>query len=133
VTAAARLLLREHDMRDADASRETNDLDENMVDQLAACGVLEEVAALYLDEAVTLLSRIEAACESRDGGELARAAHALKGASGSVGARRVMLLCAEIERAARRDPAEEAFEATTRLEGVLVAATNSLARRAGLS
>ncbi|HVZ70844.1 MAG TPA: Hpt domain-containing protein [Polyangia bacterium] len=106
------------------------DFDDEMMEQLASCGLLEEVASLYVAEAAMLLARIHAACVARDAAALGRAAHALKGASGSVGARRVMLLSAEVERAVKTGREDEAFDGTEGLEAALGVAMRSLARHA---
>ena len=63
--------------------------------------ILAEVVAIFLDEAPRQLEALSLALESRDAAELARVAHALKSASGNVGAVRVVKLCKEIERVGR--------------------------------
>jgi two-component system sensor histidine kinase/response regulator len=59
--------------------------------------ILAEVVAIFLDEAPRHLNELSRATESHDGAELARVAHALKSASGNIGAVRVVRLCKELE------------------------------------
>ncbi|MEQ1806159.1 MAG: response regulator, partial [Burkholderiaceae bacterium] len=60
--------------------------------------VLAEVIAMYLDEAVRHVARLQAALTSRDAGEIGRAAHAFKSASLNVGATQLGELCRTLER-----------------------------------
>ncbi len=60
--------------------------------------VLAEVIAMYLDEAVRHVARLQAALTARDAGEVGRAAHAFKSASLNVGAIQLGELCRTLER-----------------------------------
>ena len=60
--------------------------------------VLDELIGIYLDESPNHLASLSAAALCRDGGELARAAHAFKSASQNVGARQLGELCRQLER-----------------------------------
>jgi len=60
-----------------------------------------EVIALFVADAPRRLEAIEAAVASRDSESLSRAAHALKGAAGNIGAVAVQAACASLEADAR--------------------------------
>ena len=60
--------------------------------------VLAEVIAMYLNEAVRHVARLQAALTARDAGEVGRAAHAFKSASLNVGAIQLGELCRTLER-----------------------------------
>jgi HPt (histidine-containing phosphotransfer) domain-containing protein len=59
------------------------------------------VAALYLEHAPELLSRLRQGADSGDWSILASTAHALKSSSGSIGASALAARCRELETAAR--------------------------------
>ena len=59
----------------------------------------QELGALYLATADLYLARMAAALEGHGGGDWSSAAHALKGASANLGARRVAALAAAAEKA----------------------------------
>jgi len=63
--------------------------------------LLPQVLRLFRAEAAQQLAALQAAAAAGDTGTLARAAHAFKSASYSVGARRVGELCAMLETQAR--------------------------------
>ncbi len=60
--------------------------------------VLDELIGIYLDESPNHLAHLKATALRRDGGEMARAAHAFKSASQNVGARQLGELCRQLER-----------------------------------
>ena len=64
----------------------------------AGGAVLAEVIAMYLDEAVRHVARMQAALTARDAAEIGRAAHAFKSASLNVGAFQLGELCRSLER-----------------------------------
>ena len=64
----------------------------------AGGAVLAEVIAMYLDEAVRHVARLQAALTAHDAGEIGRAAHAFKSASLNVGALQLGELCRSLER-----------------------------------
>ena len=64
--------------------------------------MVDEVIALFLQDAPAQLSAMRAALAAGDAAALRHAAHSLKGSSGYLGARRLMALCAEVEQSARR-------------------------------
>jgi CheY-like chemotaxis protein len=60
--------------------------------------VLDEVIAMYLEEAPQHVARLQAALEAQDAAELGRIAHAFKSASQNVGATQLGDLCRQLER-----------------------------------
>src|SRR5262249_12698710 len=60
--------------------------------------LLEKPAKFFLTDLPRLLTRIRTASKAGDGEELAKAAHALKGAIGNFGAARAVTAAAELER-----------------------------------
>ena len=69
-----------------------------MADDAFVAGIVEQ----YLTEAAASVADIEAAVTAGAAARLAEAAHSLRGASATIGARTVSALCAEIEELARR-------------------------------
>jgi two-component system sensor histidine kinase/response regulator len=72
--------------------------------QLSAPGqpdVLRDVLQLFLSDAPMRLQAIDAACASGDAAALQRAAHTMKGASGTIGATRLQQACRRLEELAR--------------------------------
>ena len=78
--------------------------------------ILAEVVGIFFDEAPRHLASLQAAYRSRDGGALARAAHAFKSASGNVGAVRVVALCREIEQIGRSGKPADALPLLQQIE-----------------
>jgi len=68
--------------------------------------MVDEVIALFLQDAPVQLSAMRAALGAGDAAGLRHAAHSLKGSSGYLGARRLMALCAEVEQSARQGSLE---------------------------
>jgi HPt (histidine-containing phosphotransfer) domain-containing protein len=66
----------------------------------------------------------------RDGADVARAAHGLKGSSSTLGAARVSDLAARIERAGREGRVDEAAELLERLAPAVTAASDALSAAA---
>ncbi|MCX8157936.1 MAG: PAS domain-containing protein [Verrucomicrobiae bacterium] len=60
-----------------------------------------ELFGLFLTDAPKYLGRLQAGLEARNGGELAAAAHALKGAASNLGLRRLAACCADLEKAGK--------------------------------
>jgi len=82
--------------------------------------LLQKLAKLFLADLPKLAARIKTALASRDGGELAKAAHALKGSVGNFGAAKAVEAASEIERHGRSGVLSAAQEAWVRLELELV-------------
>ena len=59
--------------------------------------VVREVLTVFLDDGPTRLRAIDDAIRSRDGRAVQHAAHALKGAAGSIGATALQARCRELE------------------------------------
>ncbi|MFO1399832.1 MAG: Hpt domain-containing protein [Steroidobacteraceae bacterium] len=78
--------------------------------------LLPQLLRLYREQAPAQLATIRAAGAAGDAAEVARAAHALKSASFSVGARRVGELCAALEAEARGGAVGDAAGATQALD-----------------
>ena len=78
-------------------------LDPSVIDNLRQLNregepdVVHEVMTLFLDDAPKHLSLIDAAVVKADAPGLQRAAHALKGASASIGATALQAACRELE------------------------------------
>ena len=62
--------------------------------------LIEELYDLFTTHAPKILGALADCAEKSDFKGAARAAHSLKSASGNIGARKMMLLCAEVEQAA---------------------------------
>jgi two-component system, sensor histidine kinase len=73
----------------------------NRLGSSGGANVLATVAALYLEHAPALLSRLRQGADSGDWSILASTAHALKSSSGSIGASALAARCRELETAAR--------------------------------
>jgi HPt (histidine-containing phosphotransfer) domain-containing protein len=73
-----------------------------------------------------MVSDLRRAAEKRDCQNVRFIAHTLKGLSGTVGARRVQALCAEIEASAASEPNRDTTPTVSRLEAELVAARRAL-------
>ena len=72
--------------------------------ELLGCGPVQaiaEIGAILLDYAPPLLSGMRGALARQDADELARNAHALKSSSGNAAARRLAVLCGDLESLAR--------------------------------
>jgi len=80
--------------------------------------LISEILAMYRDTAGTDLMALEAAVSSGVADQIVRRAHALKGASGNVGADRMMALAGEIEKAARGGDLRHAAAAFPKLKAV---------------
>jgi len=90
--------------------------------------LLDKLAKLFLADLPKLAARIQTALASRDGEELAKAAHALKGSVGNFGAAQAVEAASEIERHGRSGVLSAAQEAWVRLESDLVVVRNELER-----
>jgi len=93
-------------------------------------GLGPELARLFEQEARGALAGLRAALAERDGEDVARAAHGLKGSSSTLGAMRVASLAADIERAGREDRVEDAAALLKRLEPAVEAAAEALSAAA---
>ncbi|MBI1354858.1 MAG: Hpt domain-containing protein [Acidobacteria bacterium] len=63
---------------------------------------MQELVAIYLDDAPQQLRELQAAAEAQDLSAIADKAHRIKGGAANVGAESLAALCAELERSARR-------------------------------
>lgn len=85
-------------------------LDRSLIESLLAAGgpashaVLVSVIDRFLGEAASLLERLGAAAREREAAGAVAAAHSLKGAALTIGARRLARLSAELEEGVLRDP-----------------------------
>jgi CheY-like chemotaxis protein len=86
---------------------------------------------LYNTEAPQLFATIREAADRQDPEILWRAAHTLRGASGTVGAREVEAVCTAVERLGRRGTTAGAGELCDVLEAAVERATAALARPVG--
>jgi len=90
--------------------------------------LLQKLAKLFLADLPKLAARIQTALASRDGEELAKAAHALKGSVGNFGAAQAVEAASEIERHGRSGVLSAAQDAWARLDSELVVVRNELER-----
>ncbi len=65
--------------------------------ELADDGLMQEIISTFLDDCSVRMDRIEQAAQREDGPVLSAQAHALKGSSGTLGARDLSRLCRELE------------------------------------
>jgi HPt (histidine-containing phosphotransfer) domain-containing protein len=86
---------------------------------------------LFQTEAPDLFGAIREAADGQDPEVLWRAAHTLKAASGTIGAREVEAVCAAVERLGRRGTTLGAGELCEVLQAALERATTALARPVG--
>lgn len=87
--------------------------------------VLSELVALWHQTTLDALEELRGAVEIKDSDGVVRSAHAIKGASGNVGAESAMELASQIERVARRGDLS--------LAGVLLASLERSVERAWAS
>jgi HPt (histidine-containing phosphotransfer) domain-containing protein len=78
--------------------------------------LIVELIELYAEDTPRRLDAIRGALAARDLAALRRAAHGLKGSSASLGARRVWILCEELERLSGRELPQGGEMLLTRLE-----------------
>ena len=83
-------------------------------------GFFEGLLQTFRDDVPLRLDALRAAIARGDAGELADAAHALKSSTGNVGARRMHLLAAQLERDAREGRVDGAAASVERLESEYV-------------
>ncbi|MEM7350271.1 MAG: ATP-binding protein [Acidobacteriota bacterium] len=76
--------------------------------------VVNELIDNFLSSAVERVGAIRQAIDLEDGAEIRKAAHSLKGSSGTLGAMRMASLCAELEQRAKDDTFAESVNATGR-------------------
>ncbi|HEX6158984.1 MAG TPA: response regulator, partial [Thermoanaerobaculia bacterium] len=76
-------------------------LDRARVDSFVEAGFFHGILEVFRDDVPLRLDALRAAVARGDAGELADAAHALKSSTGNVGAKRMYLLAARLERDAR--------------------------------
>lgn len=95
--------------------------------------LLQKLARLFLADLPKSVARIKSAFASRDGEELAKTAHALKGSIGNFGAMKAVEIAAEIERIGRTGELDIAQEALSALEVELSAAKKELEKLAAPS
>jgi PAS domain S-box-containing protein len=77
-------------------------LDRGVLDGLLTLGsAFEAIVSLYLQHAPGRVGELQEAFDAHDLDAVGRVAHTLRGSSGSVGARRLAAVCAEIELAAK--------------------------------
>ena len=67
--------------------------------ELGGAGLLSELSGMFLDDAPSSLAVLREAVEGDDAPSVARAAHALKGSAGNMGAKGMASICAELEEA----------------------------------
>ena len=89
---------------------------------------LTELVTVYLRNCPVMLGEIRAAVSAASPGDLAAAAHKLKGASGFVGAAAIVDLAGQLEIMARRDELVDAELTVSRLGEAIAVAQRELER-----
>jgi PAS domain S-box-containing protein len=89
-----------------------------------------ELARLFARESQAALAGLRAAMAERDGADVARAAHGLKGSASTLGAGRVSDLAAQIERAGREGRVDDASALLERLVPAVDSASAALSAAA---
>ena len=102
--------------REAPPEGEGPVLDDRMIEGLRELGALEEIGRAFLAEVPSRMVGLREAWDKRDVADLERRAHALKGSSGAVGAKRVAQTSARLEKLARSGTIDGADELLARLE-----------------
>ena len=93
--------------------------------------LIQELAALFLDDSPTLVERIRQAVQSSDSSSLEKAAHALKGSVSNFCAQRALDAAVRLEEIGRAGAAESAEPALRRLEKSLNELQPMIERLAG--
>jgi HPt (histidine-containing phosphotransfer) domain-containing protein len=81
----------------------------NQISQSQRAGALRIVAGLinsYFTDAARLIATLDLAAQHADAAALAHAAHSLSSSSDFIGARKLALMCGELERAGRAGEAQ---------------------------
>jgi two-component system, sensor histidine kinase and response regulator len=98
-------------------------LDQAALDNIRAVdedgSVLNEVLQMFLDEESSHMTALRAALARRDGGDLARSAHALKSASFNVGAKSLGEMCRRLERESKAGDLASADDLVAAIEATL--------------
>lgn len=81
-------------------------------------GLVSEMIAIFRDDTPRRLEDILAAADKGDAEALSRAAHALKGGAGALGARALRLLAADLEALGRSGSVEAGPDLAGRLEAL---------------
>jgi HPt (histidine-containing phosphotransfer) domain-containing protein len=88
--------------------------------------LIAELIAVYFEEAGPMVAELRAAHSRADVGGVARAAHALKGASTNLGIRRIVALCAGVEDRAHAGSLADVDSVLRQLDEELVDARRAL-------
>jgi len=90
--------------RDDDDVLDMQQLDElrELAEEMGDPAFLVRLVDQYLEDAASRMAELQDATSGRDAPALAAAAHALKGGSATMGAKRMAALCADLEAAGRR-------------------------------
>jgi len=89
---------------DGDDVLDVQQLDElrELAEQMGDPAFLVRLIDQYLEDATSRMAELQKATARRDAPALAAAAHALKGGSATMGAKRVAALCGDLEAGGRR-------------------------------
>ena len=90
--------------RDSDDVLDVQQIDElrELAEEMGDPAFLVRLIDQYLRDAASRMAELQEATARRDAPALAVAAHALKGGSATMGAKRMAALCADLEAAGRR-------------------------------
>ena len=114
---------------------ETAVLDESVLAELRTLGpdVVVEILDLFVVDVPSRLVKLQRAIDQRLPDDVLREAHSLKGSALAIGASRLALLCAAIERDAREGQLDQAVRRSSKLEAEFAEVRQALtAVRAGL-
>ncbi len=108
------------DLLDATTLRNLVELDDG------SYGLMKEMIALFREDTPHRIQDILAAASQRDAEALSRSAHALKGGAGTLGARALRALAADLESMAKDGSADAGEDLPHRLEAAFQAALSAL-------
>ena len=80
-----------------------------------SCGLLSALITQFLEDVPNLLATLQDALKQGDAGALARVAHKLNGASGTLGVRRMRQLCVELQALGKAKNLTQAGDLLTQL------------------
>lgn len=89
-------------------------------------GLVTEMIGIFREDTPRRLHDILSAAEKGDADELSRAAHALKGGAGALGARALRLMAADLEALGRGGSADAGPDLAGRLEALFQASLTAL-------
>jgi len=126
--------------RDESAVRMNDVLDMTVVDELLSLSddgdpeLLLDLIRLFLEDGPAKVAAVRTGLDSRDYEMMERAAHSLKGSSGNLGARRLQMVCEQLQIASRTKDESSVVALTPQLQvefDMVRTALNGLQHRFG--